>query len=66
MATRTGNSSIGTWFEDPIGGPLIRGLFEQTGQDEAALKPALGFALQRLVELSQGTPVTSATAATKH
>jgi NAD(P)-dependent dehydrogenase (short-subunit alcohol dehydrogenase family) len=54
MATLTGNSSIGTWFDDATGGPLIRAFVAQTGQDEAALKPVRAFALQRLVELSQG------------
>lgn len=54
MTTLTGNSTIATWLADPTGGPLLRGFFAQTGQDEASLRPVLGFALQRLVELSQG------------
>ena len=27
----TAHSTIGEWLDDPTGGPLIRGLFEQTG-----------------------------------
>lgn len=54
MTTLTGNSTIATWLADPTGGTLLREFFAQTGQDEASLRPVLGFALQRLVELSQG------------
>jgi NAD(P)-dependent dehydrogenase (short-subunit alcohol dehydrogenase family) len=54
MTTLTAHSTIATWLADPTGGPLLRGFFAQTGQDEASLKPVLGFALQRLVELSRG------------
>ncbi|MHA7220255.1 SDR family NAD(P)-dependent oxidoreductase [Arthrobacter sp. MDT1-48-3] len=54
MPALTAATTIGAWFEDPTGGPLIREFFAQTGQDESALKPVRGFALQRLVELSQG------------
>ncbi len=50
----TGKSSIGTWLEHPVGGPLLRELLAQGGQDESALKPVRFFALQRLVALSQG------------
>ncbi|MFJ2368349.1 SDR family NAD(P)-dependent oxidoreductase [Microbacterium sp. NPDC087665] len=50
----TAHSTIGEWFEDPTGGPLIRGLFEQTGADPALLTPVLGLPLQQLVAMSQG------------
>jgi NAD(P)-dependent dehydrogenase (short-subunit alcohol dehydrogenase family) len=50
----TAHSSIGDWLNDPTGGPLIRGLFEQTGADPAALTPVLGLPLQQLVAMSQG------------
>ena len=50
----TGKSSIGDWLGHPVGGPLIRDLLAQGGQDESALKPVRLFALQRLVALSQG------------
>ena len=29
----TGDSSIGTWLDDPIGGPIVRELLAQGGQD---------------------------------
>lgn len=54
MATLTVKSTIATWLADPTGGPLLRGFLAQTGQDESSIRPVLGFALQRLVELSQG------------
>ncbi|MEN0022220.1 MAG: SDR family NAD(P)-dependent oxidoreductase [Microbacterium sp.] len=50
----TAHSTIGEWIDDPTGGPLIRGLFEQTGADPALLTPVLGLPLQQLVAMSQG------------
>ncbi|MFS0853307.1 SDR family NAD(P)-dependent oxidoreductase [Microbacterium sp. 179-I 3D4 NHS] len=50
----TAHSTIGEWLDDPTGGPLIRGLFEQTGADPALLTPVLGLPLQQLVVMSQG------------
>ena len=50
----TAHSTIGEWMNDPTGGPLIRGLFEQTGTDPAVLTPVLGLPLQQLVAMSQG------------
>ncbi len=38
----TAHSTIGDWMNDPTGGPLIRGLFEQTGADPELLTPVLG------------------------
>ena len=52
--TLTANSTIGTWMNDPVGGPLIRGLFEKTGADPDLLTPVLGLPLQQLVAMSQG------------
>ncbi|PRY65446.1 NAD(P)-dependent dehydrogenase (short-subunit alcohol dehydrogenase family) [Glaciihabitans tibetensis] len=54
MSVLTAKSSIGTWLDDPSGGPLMRGFLTQMGQDEESLRPVRTFALQRLVELSQG------------
>jgi NAD(P)-dependent dehydrogenase (short-subunit alcohol dehydrogenase family) len=54
MTTLTENSTIATWLADPTGGPILRDFFAQTGQDETSLRPVLGFALRRLIELSQG------------
>ena len=50
----TAHSTIGDWMNDPTGGPLIRGLFEQTGADPELLTPVLGLPLQQLVAMSQG------------
>lgn len=50
----TGKTSIGDWLNHPVGGPIMRGLLAQGGQDESALKPIRLFALQRLVPLSKG------------
>ncbi|HEX3679788.1 MAG TPA: SDR family oxidoreductase, partial [Galbitalea sp.] len=53
-AQLTGDSSIGTWFDDPIGGPIMRDLLAQSGQDAGVLKPVRPLALKRLIKLSQG------------
>jgi NAD(P)-dependent dehydrogenase (short-subunit alcohol dehydrogenase family) len=50
----TGSRSIREWLDHPIGGPLLRGMLTDAGQDEAALKPVEHFALQKLVELGAG------------
>ncbi|WP_345761205.1 SDR family NAD(P)-dependent oxidoreductase [Diaminobutyricibacter sp. McL0608] len=50
----TGDSSIGTWLDDPIGGPIISELLAQSGQDASVMKPVRRLALKRLVKLSQG------------
>jgi NAD(P)-dependent dehydrogenase (short-subunit alcohol dehydrogenase family) len=50
----TAHSTIGDWLNDPTGGPIIRGLFEQTGADPELLTPVLGLPLQQLVAMSQG------------
>jgi NAD(P)-dependent dehydrogenase (short-subunit alcohol dehydrogenase family) len=53
-APLTGKSKIETWLNDPVGGPLIRELLAQGGQDEGSLAPVKTFPLQQLVALSQG------------
>ena len=50
----TAHSTIGEWMNDATGGPLIRGLFEQTGADPELLTPVLGLPLQQLVAMSRG------------
>ncbi|WP_430646853.1 SDR family NAD(P)-dependent oxidoreductase [Agromyces sp. GXS1127] len=57
MSTRkplTGDSSIKTWLEDPVGGPIIRDLLTQSGQDPDVLRPVHRLALKRLIKLSKG------------
>jgi NAD(P)-dependent dehydrogenase (short-subunit alcohol dehydrogenase family) len=50
----TGDSSIGTWLDDPIGGPIMRELLTQGGQDAGVLRPVRRLALKRLVKMSKG------------
>src|SRR4029077_5653798 len=50
----TGNSSIGSWLDHPVGGDLVRGLLAQAGAKEEMLAPLLGLPLQQLVAMSQG------------
>ena len=50
----TGKSSIETWLNDPVGGPILRGFLAQGGQDDSSLAPIKTFPLQQLVALSQG------------
>ena len=53
-AQLTGDSSIGTWLDDPIGGPIMRSLLTEAGQDAGVLKPVRRLALKRLIKLSKG------------
>jgi NAD(P)-dependent dehydrogenase (short-subunit alcohol dehydrogenase family) len=50
----TGDSSIATWLDDPVGGPIMRDLLAQSGQDADVFRPVRRLALKRLVKLSQG------------
>jgi len=52
--TLTGDDSIKTWLEHPVGGPIIRELLAQAGQDPDVLKPVQRLAIKRLVKLSKG------------
>jgi len=52
--TLTGDDSIKTWLEHPVGGPIIRDLLAQSGQDPDVLKPVSRLAIKRLVKLSKG------------
>jgi NAD(P)-dependent dehydrogenase (short-subunit alcohol dehydrogenase family) len=50
----SGDSSIATWLEDPAGGPIMRDLLAQSGQDADVLRPVRKLALKRLVQMSRG------------
>ncbi|HEU4541392.1 MAG TPA: SDR family NAD(P)-dependent oxidoreductase [Jiangellaceae bacterium] len=54
----TGDSSIGTWLEHPVGGPIIRDMLAQAGQDPDVLRPVRRLAIKRLVKLSRGSFTT--------
>ena len=51
----SGDSSVGTWLDDPIGGAILRELLEQAGQNPDAMRPVRRLALKRLVKLSKGS-----------
>ncbi|MCS5720979.1 SDR family oxidoreductase [Herbiconiux sp. CPCC 203407] len=50
----SGDSSISTWLDDPIGGPVLRELLAQSGQTADVFRPVRRLALKRLVKLSKG------------
>ncbi|KQO95800.1 SDR family NAD(P)-dependent oxidoreductase [Leifsonia sp. Leaf264] len=53
-APLTGDSSIKTWLEHPVGGPIIREMLAQSGQDPDVLRPVSRLAIKRLIKLSKG------------
>ena len=57
MATSTlsGDSSVGTWLDHPVGGPILRDLLAQAGQNADTLRPVRRLAIKRLVKLSKGS-----------
>ena len=52
--TLTGDDSIKTWLEHPVGGPIIREMLAQAGQNADVLKPVQRLAIKRLIKLSKG------------
>ena len=54
LTTLSADSSVGTWLDDAVGGPILRDLLAQGGQTAEALRPVRKLALKRLVKLSQG------------
>jgi NAD(P)-dependent dehydrogenase (short-subunit alcohol dehydrogenase family) len=54
LTTLTADSSVGTWLDHSIGGPILRDLLAQGGQSAEALRPVRKLALKRLVKLSKG------------
>ncbi|MGA1836940.1 SDR family NAD(P)-dependent oxidoreductase [Herbiconiux sp. 11R-BC] len=50
----SGDSSIKTWLDDPIGGPIMRDFLAAGGGSADQLKPVHRLALKRLVKLSKG------------
>ncbi len=53
--TLTADDSIRTWLAHPVGGPILREMLAQGGQDADVLKPVSRFAIKRLVKLSRGS-----------
>ena len=52
--TLTADSSVGSWLDDPTGGPILRDLLAQAGQSADVLRPVRKLAIKRLVTLSKG------------
>ncbi|WP_411700166.1 SDR family NAD(P)-dependent oxidoreductase [Conyzicola sp.] len=52
--TLSGDSSIATWLDHPVGGPIIREMLAQSGQDADVMRPVRKLAIKRLVKLSKG------------
>lgn len=50
----TAKSSIGAWLKHPVGGPILRDLLAQGGQNESALAPVKLFSLERVAAMSGG------------
>lgn len=53
--TLSGDSSVGTWLDHPVGGPILRDLLAQAGQTADTLRPVRRLAIKRLVKLSKGS-----------
>ncbi len=53
-APLSGDSSIATWLEDPVGGALLRDMLAQGGQTADVFKPVRRLAIKRLVKMSRG------------
>ena len=49
----TGESSIGSWLDHPVGGPILRELLAAAGQNADVLTPVRRIPIGRLVALSQ-------------
>lgn len=53
-APLTGASTIQTWLDHPVGGPVLRGMLAQGGQSADALAPIAGLPISNLVAMSGG------------
>ncbi|MBO0982592.1 SDR family NAD(P)-dependent oxidoreductase [Rathayibacter sp. SD072] len=50
----TSKNTVQEWFDDAIGGPILREVLAQGGQSADDLEPAAGLSLRTLVELGGG------------
>lgn len=50
----SGDTKIKDWLAHPQGGPVLRQMLAEAGQDEGQLKPVRGFAMKRLIPMSKG------------
>ncbi|PZU37572.1 MAG: short-chain dehydrogenase [Microbacterium sp.] len=51
----SGDSSIATWLDDPVGGAILRDLLAQSGQSPDVFRPVKRLAIKRLVKMSRGS-----------
>jgi NAD(P)-dependent dehydrogenase (short-subunit alcohol dehydrogenase family) len=51
----SGDSSIATWLDDPIGGAILRDMLAQGGQSPDVFRPVKRLAIKRLVKMSRGS-----------
>ncbi len=50
----TSKNTIQEWLDDPVGGPILRGILARGGQSEEDLRQVRQLSLRSLVELGQG------------
>ena len=50
----TSKNTIQEWLDDPVGGPILRGILARGGQSEDDLRPARQLSLRAMVELGGG------------
>ncbi|WP_084078753.1 SDR family NAD(P)-dependent oxidoreductase [Demequina sp. NBRC 110057] len=50
----SGDTKIKDWLAHPQGGPILRKMLAEAGQDASQLKPVQGFAMKRLIPMSKG------------
>lgn len=50
----SGDTTIKDWLAHPQGGPVLRAMLAESGQDASALKPVQRFAMKRLIPMSKG------------
>ena len=50
----SGDTKIKDWLAHPQGGPILRKMLAEAGQDESQLKPVRNFAMKRLIPMSKG------------
>lgn len=50
----SGDSKIAEWLAHPYGGPVIRRMLEESGQNEKVFAPVKRFSMNRLIKLSGG------------
>lgn len=50
--TLTSKNTVHEWLSDPVGGPILRGVFEHAGQGDEALSSARGLTLRALSDIA--------------